>query len=238
MAHCFNPDYPIAMFQPDDLAAILLTLELALISTVVLLLVGTPLAWWLARYRFPGHSLLQALLALPLVLPPTVLGFYLLLAFAPDTLLGKSWQGITGQQLAFSFEALVIGSVLYSLPFVVQPLQAEFERLPAGLLEAAATLGANRRDRLLSVVWPFSRRGFITASTLGFAHTVGEFGVVLMIGGNIPGQTRVVSIALYDQVEALNYGQAHMLAAGLMLFSLLTLLMVYGSNRTPWRAGR
>lgn len=219
------------MLQPEDITAIALTLELALITTCCLLLIGTPLAWWLARHRFPGHAALQTLIALPLVLPPTVMGFYLLLILAPNTAIGSSWQALTGQQLAFSFEALIIGSILYSLPFVVQPLQAQFERLPADILEAAATLGAGPLDRCRHIIWPYSRNGFITAAILGFAHTIGEFGVILMIGGNIPGQTRVVSIALYDHVESLQYQQAHTLAAGLVLFSFAILWLVYRQQR-------
>ena len=178
---------------------------------------------------------IEAVVALPLVLPPTVLGFYLLIAFAPDSSLGQTWQSITGQPLAFSFSALVIGSFFYSLPFVVQPLQTAFQQLPKGVLDAAATLGAGPGDRWLNVILPMSRRAFIAAGSLGFAHTVGEFGVVLMIGGNIPGETQVLSIALYDQVEALNYDSAHQMAAGLMLFSFLMLFLLYRSNGGSWR---
>ena len=213
------------------MTAIFLTLKLAALSTLILLLIGTPLAWWLARRQFFGKSLIEALIALPLVLPPTVLGFYLLIAFAPDAPLGSLWQQLTDSQLAFSFSALVIGSVLYSLPFVVQPLQSSFEQLPKQLLEAAATMGANTRDQFLSIVLPLSRRSFVAAASLGFAHTVGEFGVVLMIGGNIPGETQVLSIDLYDKVENLQYAEAHWLAAGLMLFSIILLAAVYRFNR-------
>lgn len=219
------------MLAEQDWAALWLTLRLASTTTVWLLLIGTPLAWWLAHSHWRSKPLLEAVVALPLVLPPTVLGFYLLLAFAPDSLFGQFWLSATGQPLAFSFSALVIGSVLYSLPFVVQPLQAGFEQLPKGLLEAAATMGANRRDQFISVVLPLTRRSFIAAASLGFAHTIGEFGVVLMIGGNIPGQTQVLSIALYDHVESLQYGQAHQLAAGLVIFSLLLLSLLYKLNR-------
>lgn len=219
------------MLAEQDWAALWLTLRLASTTTVWLLLIGTPLAWWLAHSRWRSKPLLEAVIALPLVLPPTVLGFYLLLAFAPDSPFGQFWLTTTGQPLAFSFSALVIGSVLYSLPFVVQPLQAGFEQLPKGLLEAAATMGANRRDQFISVVLPLTQRSFIAAASLGFAHTIGEFGVVLMIGGNIPGHTQVLSIALYDHVESLQYAQAHQLAAGLVIFSLLLLSLLYKLNR-------
>jgi molybdate transport system permease protein len=203
----------------DEWQAVTLTLRLAAVSTLLLMLLGTPLAWWLARRRGMLATLIEAIVALPLVLPPTVLGFYLLLAFAPDAFGGSLWQSLTGSQLAFSFSALVIGSVIYSLPFVVQPLQQAFERVPTPLLDAAATLGARPRDQFRSIVVPLCRRSFITAAALAFAHTVGEFGVVLMIGGNIPGETQVLSIALYDQVETMNYASAHRLALGLVLFS-------------------
>ncbi len=218
-----------------ELDAIALTAALAATTTVILLLVGTPLAWWLARRRSTGAALVEAVVALPLVLPPTVLGFYLLLMFAPDTALGRAWESLTGTQLAFSFSALVIGSVVYSLPFVVQPLQSAFQRVPAGLLQAAGTLGASPADQFRSVVLPLTRRSFVAAAVLGFAHTVGEFGVVLMIGGNIPGETQVLSIALYDQVETLRFAEAHRLAAGLLLFSLGTLFLVYRYSGNGWR---
>jgi len=214
-----------------ELEAIRLTIALATITTVILLLLGTPLAWWLARRRGAAGALVESVVAVPLILPPTVLGFYLLLMFAPDTALGRAWQALTGSQLAFSFSALVLGSVVYSLPFVVQPLQSAFQRVPAGLLAAAATLGATPADQFRSVVLPLTRRSFVTAASLGFAHTVGEFGVVLMIGGNIPGETRVLSIALYDAVESLQFGQAHRLAAGLLLFSLALLFFIYRGGR-------
>lgn len=219
-----------------ELDAIYLTMALATITTVILLLVSTPLAWWLSRRRGNLPALVEALVAMPLILPPTVLGFYLLIMLAPDTGLGRLWMQLTGSQLAFSFSALVIGSVIYSLPFVVQPLQSAFQRIPESLLQAAATLGARPLDQFRSLVIPLSRRSFITAASLGFAHTVGEFGVVLMIGGNIPGETQVLSIALYDQVESLQFDQAHRLAAGLVIFSLLLLFLLYRSNRQgSWR---
>jgi len=219
-----------------EIEAIYLTVALASITTVILLIVGTPLAWWLSRRRGNLPAALEAAVALPLILPPTVLGFYLLLLFAPDTPLGRLWQLLTGSRLAFSFSALVIGSVVYSLPFVVQPLQSAFSRVPAGLLEAAATLGAPPLDQFRSVVMPLTRRSFISAASLGFAHTVGEFGVVLMIGGNIPGETQVLSIALYDSVESLRFAEAHRLAGALMAFSLALLFLLYrGDARSRWR---
>jgi molybdate transport system permease protein len=216
--------------------AVFLTLRLAAVSTVLLMLLGAPLAWWLARQRGNLAALVEALVALPLILPPTVLGFYLLLALAPSALPGRLWEWLTGSQLAFSFPALVIGSVLYSLPFVVQPLQQAFRAVPAPLLDAAATLGAAPRDQFLSVVLPLTRRSFVVAAALGFAHTVGEFGVVLMIGGNIPGETQVLSIALYDHVEAMDYASAHRLALVLVAFSLVLLFALYRDG--GWRLGR
>lgn len=219
------------MLPAQDIAAILLTLKLAAVTTVILLVIGTPLAWWLAHNRSRAKPLLEAIVALPLVLPPTVLGFYLLLAFSPNSSFGQLWLGATGQPLAFTFSALVIGSVLYSLPFVVQPLQASFEQLPHKLLEAASTMGADFKDQFINIILPLSKRSFITAASLGFAHTIGEFGVVLMIGGNIPGETQVLSIVLYDKVENLQYADAHYLAAGLVLFSLVLLSLLYKLNR-------
>ena len=219
-----------------ELDAIYLTIALATITTILLLILGTPLAWWLSRQKTSWPALVEALVAMPLILPPTVLGFYLLLLFAPDTALGSAWEQLTGTRLAFSFSALVIGSVIYSLPFVVQPLQAAFQRVPENLLRVAATLGAGPLDQFRSVVLPLTRRSFITAASLGFAHTVGEFGVVLMIGGNIPGETRVLSIALYDYVESLQFAEAHRLAAGLVVFSLVLLFLLYRRDRRDsWR---
>lgn len=215
-----------------DIAALWITLKLAFISTLILLLLGTPLAWWLAtRKRRWFKPLLEAVIALPLVLPPTVLGFYLLIALGsqgPGGMLAPLWGG---HSLAFSFSGLVIGSVIYSLPFVVQPLQNAFTLIGQAPLEAAATLRAGPMDRFFSVVLPLSRPGYITATVLGFAHTVGEFGVVLMIGGNIPGETQVLSIAIYDHVEALEYGHAHVLSVGLLLMSFVLLCIVYTANR-------
>ena len=222
-----------------DILALITTLKMAAVTTVILLLVGTPLAWYLAKWQSRFKVFFEAVVALPLVLPPTVLGFYLLLAFSPSSLPGQLWQGATGSQLAFSFSAIVIGSVLYSLPFVVQPLQKAFEQLGDHHLEAAAMLGAGPIDRFFSVVLPLTKASFITATVLGFAHTVGEFGVVLMIGGNIPGETRVLSIALFDHVEAFNYANAHVLSAGLLVASLLLLSFVYllGNNLTKKQQG-
>ena len=213
-----------------DVTALFITLKLAGISTLVLLLLGTPLAWWLSQTRWRLKFLLEALIALPLVLPPTVLGFYLLLTLGPNGPLGGiSWLG--GGTLAFTFTGLVIGSVFYSMPFVIQPLQDAFSGIGSRPMEVAATLRASPIDRFFTVVIPLARPGFITGAVLGFAHTLGEFGVVLMIGGNIPGETQVVSIAIYDHVEALEYGQAHWLSASLLLISFLLLLTVYGVNR-------
>ena len=215
----------------NDLSALLITLKLAALTTLILLLIGTPMAWWLARSRWRYKFLLEAVIALPLVLPPTVIGFYLLIALGPNGPLGSLSQALGGGSLAFSFTGLVIGSVFYSMPFVVQPLQNAFSAIGPRPLEVAATLRASPLDTFFSVVVPLARAGFITAAVLGFAHTVGEFGVVLMIGGNIPGETQVLSIAIYDHVEALEYGQAHWLAGGLLVMSFLLLMLVYALNR-------
>lgn len=222
----------------DALPAILLTLRLAVVTTLILLVIGTPLAWWLATTRTRLKPAIEALTALPLVLPPTVIGFYLLILFSPASTLGGWWVQLTGSTLTFSFSGLVIASVIYSFPFVIQPLQGAFEAVGNGPVEAARTLGASRFDAFRSIVVPLSRRGFLTASVLGFAHTLGEFGVVLMVGGNIPGSTQVVSIRIYSQVEALNYAQAHALSAGLIVFSFAVLLAVFILNRkVPVRVG-
>ncbi|WP_425316338.1 molybdate ABC transporter permease subunit [Stutzerimonas chloritidismutans] len=219
-----------------DLAAIWLTFKLASVTTLILLLLGTPIAWWLARTTSRMKGPIGAVVALPLVLPPTVLGFYLLVAMGPNGFIGQITQSLGLGTLPFTFAGLVVGSVFYSLPFVVQPLQNAFEAIGERPLEAAATLRASPWDTFFSVVLPLARPGFITASILGFAHTVGEFGVVLMIGGNIPGQTRVVSVQIYDHVEAMEYAQAHWLAGGMLLFSFLVLLMLYGSRlKQGWR---
>jgi len=218
-----------------DLEALWITAQLASVTTLILIIVGTPLAWWLARTSSPFRILIEPVVALPIVLPPTVMGFYLLIVFSPDNPIGNLWINLTGAPLAFTFSALVIGSVIYSLPFYVQPLQVAFENVEQGLLDAAATLGANSLDRFFTVIAPLSRRGFVVATCLAFAHTVGEFGIVLMIGGNIPGETRVLSIALFDHVESLKYESAHQLAGGLLLFSFALLLVVYSLNR-KWQA--
>ncbi len=219
------------MLTQQDLDALLITLQLAGVTTLILLLIGTPFAWWLARSRWRYKFLIEAVVALPLVLPPTVLGFYLLLALAPDGPVGSLVKSMGGDPLPFSFTGLVIGSVFYSLPFVVQPLQNAFRAIGRRPLEVAATLRAAPLDRFFSVAVPLARPGFLTAAVLGFAHTLGEFGVVLMIGGNIPGETQVVSIAIYDHVEALEYGQAHWLAGGLLALSFVMLMAVYALNR-------
>ena len=214
-----------------DLIALGVTLKLAGLTTLILLLVGTPLAWWLSRTRWRFRFLIEALVALPLVLPPTVLGFYLLIALGPHGPIGGLMESIGAQPLAFTFTGLVIGSVFYSMPFVIQPLQGAFTAIGRRPLEVAATLRASPLDRFFTVAVPLARPGFLTAAVLGFAHTVGEFGVVLMIGGNIPGQTQVLSIAIYDHVETLEYAHAHWLSGGLLLLSFLLLMLVYGLNR-------
>ncbi|BBN89666.1 molybdate ABC transporter permease subunit [Azospira sp. I09] len=217
-------------FGPDDWNAVLLTLKLAGTTTLLLLLFGTPIAWWLARTRSWLKGPVGAAVALPLVLPPTVLGFYLLVTLGPNGPIGQLTQSLGLGLLPFTFPGLVLASVLYSMPFVVQPLQQAFESLGERPLEAAATLRASPWDTFFSVVLPLARPGFVTATILGFAHTVGEFGVVLMIGGNIPEKTRVVSVQIYDHVEALEYTQAHWLAGGMLVFSFLVLLALYGSK--------
>lgn len=214
-----------------DLVSLGITLQLAAVTTLCLLVLGTPLAWWLSRTRSRWSIPIQALVALPLVLPPTVLGFYLLISLGPRGPLGQFSDWLGGPALVFSFTGLVIGSVIYSLPFVVQPLQNAFAGVGTRPLDAAASLRAGPWDTFWHVVMPQARQGYLTASVLGFAHTLGEFGVVLMIGGNIPGQTQVASIAIYDHVEALEYQQAHGLAAVLVVLSLLMLLGIFSFNR-------
>ena len=213
--------------MPDDMQAVWLTVLLAGVTALLLFPIASPLAWWLARSDSKGRSLVEAVVAMPLVLPPTVLGFYLLVMLNPDSFVGGLWLNVTGESLTFSFSGLVIASVIYSLPFMVQPLHATFRAVPVPVLEAAATLGASPRDQWLNVVLPLAKRGYLTGGVLTFAHTVGEFGVVLMMGGNIPGETRVLSIAIYEHVETLNYQAAHSLALGLMCFSFLSLWLVY-----------
>ena len=214
-----------------DLSALFLSLKLAGLTTFILLLIGTPIAWWLARTRWRYKFLLEALIALPLVLPPTVIGFYLLIALGPNGPIGQLMKAMGGQSLAFTFTGLVIGSAFYSLPFVVQPLQNAFSAIGSRPLEVAATLRASPLDSFFTVVIPLARPGFLTAAVLGFAHTLGEFGVVLMIGGNIPGKTQVISIAIYDHVEALEYSHAHWISGGLLVLSFLLLIIVYAMNR-------
>jgi molybdate transport system permease protein len=212
------------------LGAVWLTLKLAGLTTVILLLLGTPLAWWLARTRSWVKSPISALVALPIVLPPTVIGFYLLVTLGPNGPLGQLMVSMGLNTLPFTFAGLVVGSVFYSLPFVVQPLQNAFEAIGERPLEVAATLRASPLDTFFSVVLPLAKPGYLTATVMGFAHTVGEFGVVLMIGGNIPDKTRVVSVQIYDHVEALEYAQAHWLSAGMLAFSFLVLLALYIVN--------
>ncbi len=218
------------------LSAVLLTLKLASLTTVLLLVIGTPIAWWLARTRSHLKGPVSAIVALPLVLPPTVLGFYLLVTMGPNGPVGQLTQSLGLGTLPFTFAGLVVASVFYSMPFVVQPLHNAFEAIGDAPLEAAATLRAGPLDCFFTVVLPLARPGFITASILGFAHTVGEFGVVLMIGGNIPEQTRVLSVQIYDHVEAMEYAQAHWLAGGMLAFSFVVLLALYsGRLRQGWR---
>jgi molybdate transport system permease protein len=213
-----------------SLGPVWLSLQLATVTVIVLLIVATPLAWWLAFARTRARTFVEAVVALPLVLPPTVLGFYLLILLGPAGTLGSLWVELTGTTLTFSFTGLVIASVIYSFPFAVQPLQVAFESVGRAPLEAAATLGATPIDAFFRVASPLSIRGYLSATVLSFAHTLGEFGVVLMVGGNIPGSTKVISIAVYEHVETLNYEQAHILSAGLLAFSLVVLLTVYALN--------
>ena len=222
-------------FSSADFSAIWLTFKLAATVTVILLLVGTPIAWWLARTRSWWKGPVGAVVALPIVLPPTVIGFYLLVAMGPDGPLGHLTRLLGMGLLPFTFAGLVIASVFYSLPFVVQPLQNAFESIPERALETAATLRASAPDTFFSVALPLAKPGFLTASVLGFAHTVGEFGVVLMIGGNIPDKTRVVSVQIYDHVEAMEYASAHWLSAGMVVFAFVVLLALYTLNPTGRR---
>jgi len=223
------------MFEPQDISAVWLTLKLAGITTIILLFIGTPISWWLARTRSWWKGPVGAVVALPIVLPPTVIGFYLLVAMGPNGPIGHFTQMVGIGTLPFTFAGLVVASVFYSLPFVVQPIQNAFEAIGDRPLEAAATLRASPFDTFLTVVLPLARPGYLTATVLGFAHTVGEFGVVLMIGGNIPDKTRVVSVQIYDHVEAMEYSQAHELAALMVVFSFLVLLALYTFNPTGRR---
>lgn len=219
------------MFSDADLVAISLTLKLATTVTLLLLIIGTPIAWWLARTRSRWKGPVGAVVALPLVLPPTVLGFYLLLVMGPNGFIGQLTQKLGLGTLPFTFAGLVVASIFYSLPFVVQPIQNAMEAIGERPLEVAATLRASPWDRFFTVVLPQAKPGFITASILGFAHTVGEFGIILMLGGNIPGETRVVSVQIYDHVESLEYSQAHALSAAMVAFSFLVLLGLYSHRR-------
>ena len=224
--------------NPDDLQAVWLTLKLAGTTTCLLLLIATPLAWWLATSNKWYKSIIAAMVALPLVLPPTVLGFYLLLLLGPHGAVGELTSALHLGMLPFTFAGLVTGSVLFSLPFAVQPIQNAFESVGSRPLEVAATLRAGGWDRFASVALPLARPGFLTAIILTFAHTVGEFGVVLMLGGNIPGETRVLSVAIYNHVEAMEYTAAHILAGGMVLFSFVVLLSLYLAGGKFWKIAR
>lgn len=226
------------MVSAAEWSAVRLTAEMAALSTLLLLVFGTPLAWWLARTRARAKPLLAALVTMPLVLPPTVIGFYLLLLMGPQGPVGQLTQALGLGRLPFTFAGLVVASVIGSLPFVVQPLQQAFEAIPERTLEAAATLRASPADRFFTIALPLARPGFVTAAVLGFAHTVGEFGVVLMIGGNIPDKTRVLSVALYDHVEAGEFADAHRLAGGMAAFALLVMVTLHTLNRTARDAQR
>lgn len=219
----------------QDWLALMLSLKLAGITTLVLLILGIPLAWWLARSSWRFRFLIEAIVALPLVLPPTVLGFYLLISFSPQSGLGRAFESMFSQSLAFSFTGLVVGSVVYSLPFVVQPLQNAFAAIGNKPMEVAFTLGASPLDAFFSVALPMAIPGLLTASILGFAHTLGEFGVVLMIGGNIPGETQLASIAIYEHVESLEFAQANELSLVLLGLSFVMLIAVYALGRGAWR---
>ena len=217
-----------------ELAAIWLTLKLSLVTTLVLLIIGLPFAWWLSNKTGTLRTVLETLTSLPLVMPPTVIGLYLLVIMSPDTFLGGLWLDLTGDTLTFSFAGLVVASIIYSLPFMIQPLLNAFESVDPKLKEAAADLGASATEIFRYLILPLSKRGIITGGILTFAHTVGEFGIVLMVGGNIPGETRVISIALYEKVEILNYADAHILSVALLTFSFLVLFVTYSLNKMPF----
>ena len=216
----------------SDISAIFISLKLALITCFFLGLIGTPLAYYLAFKSKASKSFLEAVVTLPLVLPPTVIGFYLIIIFSPDTYLGNFFIMLTGEQLIFSFYGLVLASVIYSLPFWVQPLQSSFERIGKDTIKTANTLGANSLDTFKNVIIPLSKRGFLTSFIISFAHTMGEFGIVLMVGGGIHGKTKVIAISIYDHVEQLSFGKAHFLAAGMLILSFIILLSLFYSNRT------
>jgi len=220
-----------AQMDSQILGPLWLSAQLALVTMVLLIIIGAPIAWWLSQTTSRWKSVAQAVVAMPIVLPPTVLGFYLLILLGPNGAIGSWWVKLTGNALTFSFAGLVIASCIYSLPFAVQPMQNAFESLSRQTLEFAWTQGASKLDAFFSVAVPLSLRGFIAAAVLSFAHTLGEFGVVLMVGGNIPGETRVISIAIYDEVEMLNYGTAHQMSALLIAFAFFVLLAMYLVNR-------
>ena len=220
-----------AQMDPQILGPLWLSAQLALVTMVLLIIIGAPIAWWLSQTTSRWKPVAQAVVAMPIVLPPTVLGFYLLILLGPQGAIGGWWVELTGSALTFSFAGLVIASCIYSLPFAVQPMQNAFESLSRQTLEFAWTQGASKLDAFFSVAVPLSLRGFIAAAVLSFAHTLGEFGVVLMVGGNIPGETRVISIAIYDEVEMLNYGAAHQMSALLISFAFIVLLAMYLVNR-------
>ncbi len=217
--------------QNIEFQTIYITLKLAFFSVIFLFLISIPISFWLTYSKAKFKYIVQAVIALPLVLPPTVLGFYLLILFNPESFLGLNFYYLTGERLVFSFTGLVIASVIYSLPFVVQPLQASFESINPKDVEAARNLGASKIDILINIIIPLSLRGFLVSGVLGFAHTIGEFGVVLMVGGNISGETRVLSVAIFEKVETLEYFDAHILSGGLVLFSFITLLLLYITNK-------
>ncbi len=219
------------IFSFSGSTALALSLQLALLTSMLLLIITSPIAWWLSRTESRAKPVIEAIFALPIVLPPTVLGFYLLILFSPEGLIGKAWLFTFNQSLSFSFEGLVVASIIYSFPFVLQPLQVSFESLGKWPVETASVLGLNKWQQMRKIVFPMTLKGWITGGSLGFAHTLGEFGVVLMVGGNIPGETRVVSIAIYDHVETLDFSAVHHLSIILLIISFSILLLVYGFNR-------
>jgi molybdate transport system permease protein len=221
----------------NDWPAIALTLKLAFFTVIILLIIGLPLAWWLAKYKGMFKPFFEALIALPLVLPPTVLGFYLLTAFSPQSWMGKLWISMVGEQFVFSFSGILFGSIIYSLPFVVQPMLAAFSQLAGNAQLSASTLGIGRLKRFIFIILPMTKASILSAATLGFAHTLGEFGLILMIGGNIPSETQVVSIALFNHVESLQYEDAHALSLTLLVISMLSLTLLYKFNRSALPLG-